>query len=89
MNGFSPIIPAAFMELIERLPRRHRLAARSICLDLLFHARRNTGMVGGVELERGQVLYSERDLAERCYVSYQTTRTVISWLKKVAWFNAG
>ena len=71
------------MELIEKLPKRHRLATRSICLDLLFHARRHTGTEGGVSLKRGQVLYSERSVAQRCYVTYQTTRTVISWLKKV------
>ena len=83
MNGFTPINESAFMDLIETLPEGHRLAARSICLDLLFHARRNTGMKGGVDLKRGQVLYSQRGLAQRCYVSKQKTRTIISWLKKV------
>ena len=83
MSGFTPINEIAFMELIECLPEHHRLAARSICLDMLFHARRNPGTAGGVQLERGQILYSLRGISERCYVSFQTTRTIIFWLKKV------
>ena len=36
MNGFSPINKKAFDDLIEKLPKKRRLNARSLLVEILF-----------------------------------------------------
>ena len=75
------------MELVEQLPKLHRLAGRSIILDMLLHARQKSGIISGVSLRRGQVLFSERGVAGRSYTTYAKARTVLSWLEKVCFLT--
>lgn len=87
MICFTPINDQAFNELIEMLPRRHRLGGRSLLVEVLFRARRNQGWYAGIELERGQFAYGEEKLGAKCYLSYQETRTLIKWFEKVGFLT--
>ena len=83
MNGFSPINKKAFDDLIEKLPKKRRLNARSLLVEILFRTRRSKGWFDGIELERGQFAFGECNLAAKCYLSRQAIRTLTYWFKKV------
>jgi len=83
MSGFAPICERAFRALIARLPRNLRGNGRAVLIEILFRARRNTEWYEGVHLERGQFVFGFEALGGACDLSFQETRTIISWFKKV------
>ena len=83
MSGFAPICESAFRALIARLPRNLRGNGRAVLIEILFRARRNTDWYEGVHLERGQFVFGYEALGDACDISFQETRTIISWFKKV------
>ena len=87
MTGFTPISESAFKGLVQRLPKPLRLKGRALIMEILFRTRRTAGWYEGVWLERSQFVFGYRRLGTACDLSFQTTRTLISQLKKVGFLT--
>jgi hypothetical protein len=83
MSGFTPISESAFRTLVQRLPKRLRVKGRALLIEILFRTQRTAGWYKGIWLERGQFPYGYEELGATCDLSFQETRTIISWFKKV------
>ena len=83
-GGVTNIVNWSFDLLVgDILPDRMRLNARSVLIEILFRSRTAPGLHGGLELDRGQFLFTLDDLADKTGLTIQKLRTLIRWLEKV------
>mgnify|MGYP003632408721 FL=1 len=85
---FTTVISKSFDLLVgDILPDRMRLSARSVVIEILFRSRTAPGLHGGLELDRGQFLFTLYELAEKTGLTIQKLRTLIRWLEKVGFMT--
>lgn len=77
--GFTPIYGDAVLEMIDslELQKRLRAPAYALAMGLLTRAARTPRNFLGEALQVGDILCPIRELADGCYLSLQTVRTVI------------